>query len=39
MVTFLNLESGTFYRNRDLALIFVRISKEFEKHGSTQVTF
>jgi len=27
LVRFLNLESGTFYRNRDLSLVFIRIAK------------
>jgi Ca2+-binding EF-hand superfamily protein len=31
LVRFLNIESGTFLRNRDLSIIFRRINKKSEK--------
>jgi len=39
LVRFLNLESGTFYRNRDLSLVFIRIAKEHKSSSFTEVSF
>ncbi len=37
LVRFLNFESGNFYRNRDLVLIFKRLSGEASEQRSEKV--